>query len=384
MPLMTTKQRQSWTQQTRIGLFVLGIATLGVLGILTSHAATTMTSVQAEDGTVSANATTVSDTTAASGNSVKFGNGSCSLGNSQLCALTMVWNDEFNSTSVDTSKWTPRNNSNYGSGNNEDECYYAANAAVTGGNLVITGKRETVTCGGTNPDGGNSTYYFTSAFLVSTYNMHQGYVEASIKMPKGNLWWPAFWLTGGTGAPGWPAYGEFDVTEVIGGYPDNSFSTYHWKCGTANCQSSPNAYNLPTQTAGSSYGTALTSTNVSTFTGATSAGFVRYGLLWEANKITWYINGKPIRSLDSSGVQQTYALNGQAATEKTYTTAQQQGLVDGFGYNHVIDLNLAVGGNFPFNYGGYTGNETTTGYNNGNLLGTLPDTMQVNYVRVYQ
>src|SRR5690606_32518813 len=135
--------------------------------------------------------------------------------------------DEFNGTSVDTAKWSPMDNSNFGASNNVDECLFARNATLAGGYLSITGKKETVTCSGTNPDTGNRTYYFTSGFLVSKYNWNKGYLEASIKVPKGNPWWSSLWLRGGTGAPAWPAYGEVDIFESLGIEPDSVHQTFH-------------------------------------------------------------------------------------------------------------------------------------------------------------
>lgn len=292
----------------------------------------------------------------------------------------LTWSDEFNGSAVDTGLWNVLSNSNYGSGNREDQCYQPANATVAGGYLTITGKKQTVTCGGTNPDTGSKTYYWTSAFLKSKTNFVRGYLEASVKAPKGNPWWPAFWLTGGTGAPGWPAYGEIDVMEDNGIYPDVVFGTYHWQCSTGHCQSSPHTYNLATGT--TSNGTQQTAANLGSYTGLTTSQYVRYGVLWEADRLTWYINGRPIRSINRSGVVQQYDANGNPTTEKTFTGSQLTGLAEGFGYNHVINLNLAIGGSMPMG-NGYTGKETSSGYSNGNLAANVPGSMMVDYVRVY-
>src|SRR6266576_3137876 len=55
---------------------------------------------------------------------------------------TLVWSDEFNGTSVNTGNWNI-DNGNPGV-NNEKEYYQSANATVTGGNLVITAKQQSV------------------------------------------------------------------------------------------------------------------------------------------------------------------------------------------------------------------------------------------------
>src|ERR1700753_2054301 len=54
----------------------------------------------------------------------------------------LVWSDEFNGTSVNTGNWN-LDNGNPGV-NNEKEYYQAANATVTGGNLVITARQQSM------------------------------------------------------------------------------------------------------------------------------------------------------------------------------------------------------------------------------------------------
>ena len=113
-----------------------------------------------------------------------------------------IFDDDFNGSSVDPARWNVQNNSNFGSGNNEDQCYKAANTTVAGGTLRMVGKRETVTGCGSNPDGGSS-YYFTSGMVTTRqqggamkFKYRHGYAEVRMRVPRGNLYWPAFWLTG--------------------------------------------------------------------------------------------------------------------------------------------------------------------------------------------
>jgi hypothetical protein len=52
----------------------------------------------------------------------------------------------------------------------------------------------------------------------SKFTFQYGRVEARIKVPKGNGFWPAFWMMGAdflTGRP-WPYNGEIDIMEVLG------------------------------------------------------------------------------------------------------------------------------------------------------------------------
>src|SRR6187402_238647 len=61
---------------------------------------------------------------------------------SRAVTYTLIWADEFNGTSVNTANWNIING-NPGV-NNEKEFYQPANVTVTGGNLVITARQQTV------------------------------------------------------------------------------------------------------------------------------------------------------------------------------------------------------------------------------------------------
>lgn len=313
---------------------------------------------------------------------------------------SLKWSDEFNGTSVDTSKWNVADNSNYGSSNKEDECYKAANTTVSGGALHLTAKRQTVTCGGTNPDTGNSTYYFTSGMVTTRaqggsmkYKFKQGYAEARVKSPRGNPYWSAFWLVSPNdgSTPGWPTYGEFDIFELYGARPDITTGTLHYACTKSggHCQTSPNWYNIKTDSAyggSSTLGTQLsTQSAVNAYTGGT-ADYQVYGFLWEADKISWYVNGRKFRYFDGTNVYRIEQ-NGSQTLENSISSlgTPSTPFSTVFGYDHSIILNLAFGGNGPrYSYYGYTGSDSASGYSNGNLAADLPGNMDVDYVRVYQ
>lgn len=333
------------------------------------------------------------DSSAATGNPPVIGGATSPSG------YKLIWSDEFNGSSVDGSRWNQYNNSNYGSGSNSDMCYFAANNTVSGGQLHLSAKKQTVTCGGTNPDTGNKTYYITSG-AVTTRSVSgggekmaftKGYIEASVRLPLGNPYWGAFWLVGGAGAPGWPQYGEFDIMEQLGTYPDSIIQTLHYACGAAHCQTSGannfNASNFSAVTSTANKGAALTSSNVASYKGATTSSYVRYGFLWEDNRITWYVNGRPTRSFDGSKITiYTTDSNGNITSSsvinKTFSGVSPS-WSQVLNYPHTIILNLAYGGGVASN-NGYTGNETATGYNDGNFVGNRPGVMDVDYVRVYQ
>ncbi len=275
-----------------------------------------------------------------------------------------IWSDDFSGTAVDATKWNVPNSSNFGSGNNEDECYLGANVTVAGGTLRLTGRRQTVTGCGSNPDGGSS-YYFTSGMVTSRaqggslkMKFRQGYLEAQMRVPRGNIYWPAFWLAGaGDGSsPGWPAYGEVDITEIYGSRPDVSESNFHRTGGNIGSRN----HNV---TSPPSSATGVNVNPPNPFVTGGTNGWHRYGIKWSANRLDWFIDGVLVRSYTGSSANDTSAL----------------------GYEKSIILNLAMGGDGPrYPDHGFTGQESGAGYSNGNLVADLPGTMEVDYVRLWQ
>lgn len=312
----------------------------------------------------------------------------------------MVWNDEFNGPNIDTSKWNVQNNSNYGAGNREDHCYMANNVSVGGGSLRLSAQRQTVNCGGSNPDTGNNTYYFTSGMVTTRaqggamkYKFKQGYAEARVKAPKGNPYWPAFWLVSPNdgSTPGWPDYGEFDIFELYGARPDVTNGAFHYKCtkGNGHCKTAPTWYNLKTDSSyggSSTLGTHITNqAALNAYSGGTT-DFNVYGFLWEADKISWFVNGRKYRYFDGTNLYRIEQ-NGSQTLEATTAAMGEPAIPFStvFAYDHSIIFNLAVGGDGPrYQYYGYTGYDTAQGYVDGNYAADNPGTMEVDYVRVYQ
>ena len=74
--------------------------------------------------------------------------------------------------------------------NNEAECYQPANVSTSNGALAITAKVQPVTCGG-------SGFRYTSGMVQWTgFNFLYGAVEVRAKMTGGSGPWPSFWLLG--------------------------------------------------------------------------------------------------------------------------------------------------------------------------------------------
>jgi beta-glucanase (GH16 family) len=201
-----------------------------------------------------------------------------------------------------------------GAYNDELQHYQAANIQVTGGNLVITAKKETVR-GNTDPwDETPKTFDYTSGrieswkyFSASNSTPKMRFV-ARIKLPAGYGMWPAFWTYG----EDWPTSGEIDILEGIGQDPFY-YTTDFWY---------GKVLNQELTTGQGSMREIRSNVNLTTC-------YHIYEVIWEKTKLTYLLDGKVV---DTKTVA-----NNDADDEGEY-------IDDFFGKQHRIALNLAVGG----------------------------------------
>lgn len=238
-----------------------------------------------------------------------------------------IWADEFDGTSLDTNKWEPMIGDGCsfgicGWGNNELQSYKAENATVSGGILTITAKKERVK---------GSAY--TSARL-RTANMPNGgewtngRFEARIKLPDGTGMWPAFWMLPTDPSVGWPESGEIDILEATGQADMFAFGTIH--------------YGQPWPD------NEWTGNRILKQPDSWSDGFHEYAVEWEPNEMRWYVDDI------------LYSVKTPAdLSDPAFWTFEN--------YQYHFLLNIAVGGNI----GGSVDDSM------------LPQTMDVDYVRVY-
>ena len=126
---------------------------------------------------------------------------------------TLKFDDEFNGTSLDASKWgigSPYGSPTVPVNNYELECYDPALVSVHDGSLHIVAIAKQETCGG-------STKQYAGG-MVNTRGLYQhtyGAVEARVYSPAASAGvianWPAFWEVGAV----WPQDGENDVYEGL-------------------------------------------------------------------------------------------------------------------------------------------------------------------------
>lgn len=133
--------------------------------------------------------------------------------NAKKKTYQLVWSDEFDYTGLpDSTKWlydTEGNSSGWG---NHEAQYYTEskkeNSWVENGVLSITALKEQI-----------EGKEYTSARLNSTESWQHGRIEVKAKLPKGIGTWSAIWMMpkDWTFKDGdWPNIGEIDIMEHVG------------------------------------------------------------------------------------------------------------------------------------------------------------------------
>jgi len=233
----------------------------------------------------------------------------------------LIWSDEFDYTGFpDPSKWNIETGGN-GWGNNELQYYTNSqnNVMVDNEILTITAREESV--------GGRD---YTSARITTQnkFSFKYGRIEARIKLPYGQGMWPAFWMLGANiNSVSWPACGEIDIMEMVGG-PGNDNTTYatlHWDNDGIHADYGQ-SYTLPS--------------------GILADGYHIFSVEWNSQGINAFIDDIQYYTVDITPAQ-----------------------LSEFHNNFFIILNVAVGGNWPG-----SPDETTS----------FPQTMEIDYVRVFQ
>lgn len=246
------------------------------------------------------------------------GNGSVPQG------YSLVFSDEFNGGSIDSSKW----NTSYRWGadwviNNEQQYYVDtlndpgfghSPFYVNGGTLTISAIR---TPGNLRSKARNQPYLSGAMTTFNKFRMQYGYVEMRAKLPRGKGLWPAFWLLHQHNSGIRP---EIDVMELLGDDSRMVYQTYHY-FDNGTLRSTPSF-----QAPGPDY----------------ASDFHTFGMKWEPGRITWYVDGQETNRYES----------GNVASEEMY-----------------LLMNLALGGSWAGSPDGST---------------AFPASYTIDYVRAYQ
>ena len=248
----------------------------------------------------------------------------------------LVWEDDFNGSSLDQSKWvhdigTGSQYGMWGWGNGELQYYQPQNTTLNNGIAKIEVKEE--------PNGiidsWSATSYFSSSKITTKglFNFRYGKVEARIKTIDGQGFWPAFWMLPSNGS--WPCDGEIDIMEQWGNdYLTNSTS------GAAHLGTCPYSSSTHFYETSSSY----------ISSGSYADDFHTYSVIWKEDTITWYVDEIELFSLNPSSY---WSIPSQSAWP--------------FNANEwYLMINLAI---------------TQAGPNSNTVF---PNQMEIDYVRVYQ
>ncbi|MBS0254156.1 MAG: glycoside hydrolase family 16 protein [Proteobacteria bacterium] len=269
----------------------------------------------------------------------------------------LVWADEFDRPAIDRKHWTFDVDC-WGGGNDERQCYTdrSRNAAIEAGSLVITTRAEPATgpalpralrVGAAVPDA-EVRRDFTSARLTTHGKAawRYGKVEVRAMLPQGQGLWPAIWLLPESNSYGrWPASGEIDILEAVNlgvpcaqcptGREDTILGTIHFGKPPPGNRHAGTEFHYP----------------------AVLGGFHTFAVEWQADRITWLVDGQPYGERRVAEWQGDAARPGGAPFDRPF---------------HLI-LNLAFGGGLAEGRG-----------LRGVDPGVLPARMVIDWVRVWQ
>eukprot|EP00347_Sterkiella_histriomuscorum_P000690 403374877 len=216
--------------------------------------------------------------------------GAITLQQATATKWVQIWNDEFDGSQIDTSKWG-HDQGNWGWGNNELENYTdrPENSYVQDGNLVIQANQENL---------GGSQYTSARMTTQGKFSTLYGKVEARAKLPHGQGIWAAFWLLGEKYE--WPMNGSIDIMEFIGKDPENTYGKLQGPNFNSNA-----TYHLD---------------------GGFHSDFHVYGVEWQPEQLDFYVDGNIFHTVHKSEQKDFWPFSD---------------------HKFFIILDLAVGGDWP-------------------------------------
>lgn len=246
----------------------------------------------------------------------------------QYEGYNLLWNDEFSGSKLNDKIWNKEIRPS-GWTNHELQAYTQdkENIYVKDGKLVLKAVQHTLKSG---------SHYYTSGKVQTSHkkDFMYGRVVVRAKAPKGQGLWPAIWMMPTDEKYGnWPVCGEIDIMEVLGNDTTKTHGTIH--------------YGAPH---GQKQGTYVTK-------GASfSDDFHEFMIDWEPGEFRWYIDGELYFK------ENNWFARSRAGEDFDYPAP--------FNQNFFIQLNLAVGGDWPGDP------DESTDFNKAQF--------EIDYIRVYQ
>lgn len=194
----------------------------------------------------------------------------------------IVIQDEFTS-SFNYTIWKKENGTvHYCGGAEEPQIYTANNVYISDGKLVLRTIYDT-----SHVHPSNNCQYekhiYTSGEITSKNLYKYGYFEIRAKLPIGQGYWPAFWLHNSYSnlqtSNCW--YNEIDIFEGNGCISDSVTCNVHWK------------FDCPLN---DSYNDIVDTIPAFNY----SQTYHWYGLEWNENEITWYVDRQKVRSIPNN------------------------------------------------------------------------------------
>ncbi len=187
---------------------------------------------------------------------------------------TLIFSDDFDGTTLDSSKWSTcywwgRDGCTINS-NGELEWYQPDDVLVGGGTVKLQAEKRTIK----GSDG--QTHHYTSGMITTSrtgsdqsvpprFSFLYGYTEIRAKVPKGQGLWPAFWLATASGK----VLPEVDIMEIIGRKFPTMDMVLHYPAPDGSWRSTSRSWEGPDW----------------------SADWHTFGLNWQPDEITWYVDG---------------------------------------------------------------------------------------------
>jgi hypothetical protein len=196
----------------------------------------------------------------------------------------IIYTEEFDEAQLDTTKLTPCFDWNTGdctsSFNNGKEHYQASQVQLSGGTAKLVAEPLQPALDESGCFNASCTY---KAGLISTarplasdtsylFPFTYGYVESRMKFPGTPGFFTAFWML-----PTDTSYDyntEIDIVEILGGYSDSIFMTYHYDGRNTSYTPNDGAHN-----------------NGACAVKDYSQGWVTFAIDWAPTHVAWYIDG---------------------------------------------------------------------------------------------